>query len=520
VIHALALLHRLELLKATTRNERMDVLKVRSQETPLQRVLTLCGTGDSYSHATTISMLPDLALLEIFDFYQINHNSSRIQWWSLLVHVCRRWRQIIFESPIRLNLQIRCTRGTPVKKHLRIWPAFPIVIDYYRTLPLARASYGYDIIAALKHPGRVSFFKLQAMDICDRQAECILSALQKPFPLLTHFDIELDDNLSVLPADFLGGSAPRLQEFALSGMPYPSLPMLLLTTTDLVKLDVFDIPPTGYISPEAMVASLAGLPKLEVLAIGFLVASSRPAKLHRPPLTRTVLPAITSFRFRGFGEYLEDLVARIDCPQLNQTAITYLNQVVDFQVVQFSNFIDRTVGPEVTLFKHARFTFSYRTVAFTTYPHANHSPWDRRPATNIISCQGIDCQVSHIAQVLSHMSAKLSNVVHLKLKVDPEGLQLERTDDVEWTNLLRQFSTLQTLHVSRGLAGLVALALEGIATEMVGEVLPSLDLICVVGQPASSIENFIAARKLSGRPVTVIETETEFGERLESYVSE
>jgi hypothetical protein len=465
-------------------------------------------------------MLPDLALLETFDFYQNNHNSSRIQWWSLLVHVCRRWRQIIFESPLRLNLQIHCTRGTPVKKHLRIWPAFPIVIDYRRMKPCYRPSYGYDVIAALKHPGRVSFFKFQSADICDRQAQGILSAMEKPFPQLTHLDLELDDNLSVLPADFLGGSAPRLREIILSGIPYPSLPTLLLSTTDLVKLDLFDIPSNGYISPKAMVASLTALPKLEVLVIGFLVATSRPDKLLRPPFTRTVLPALTSFRFKGASEYLEDLVARIDCPRLNQTVITYLNQVVDFQVVQFSNFIDRTVGPEVTLFKHARFTFSYYTVSFTTYPHANHSPWDRRPATNIISCQGIDCQVSHIAQVLSHMSAKLSNVVHLKLKVDPEGLQLERTDDVEWTNLLRQFPTLQTLHVSRGLAGHVALALEGIATEMVGEVLPSLDLICVVGQPASSIEKFTAARQLSGRPVTVIETETEFDERLGSYVSE
>src|ERR1700677_3111838 len=201
--------------------------------------------------------------------------------------------------------------------------------------------------------------------------------------------------------------------------------------------------------------------------------------------------------------------------------ITYLNQVVDFQVVQFSNFIDRTVGPEISLFKHARFTFSYRSVAFTVYPHANHSPWDRRPATNIISCQRIDCQVSHIAQVLSHMSAKLSNVVHLKLKVEPEGLYLVGTDDVEWTHLLHQFSAAKTMHVSQELACHVALALEGIITaEMVDEVLPSLDLIRIVGQPASSIEKFIAARQLSGRPVTVIETETEFDERVESYVTE
>jgi len=55
---------------------------------------------------------------------------------------------------------------------------------------------------------------------------------------------------------------------------------------------------------------------------------------------------------------------------------------------------------------------------------------------------------------------------------------------------------------------------------MVAEVLPSIDLIRLVGQPASSIEKFVAGRRLSGRPVTVIDSETEFYERLKFYVSE
>jgi len=182
--------------------------------------------------------------------------------------------------------------------------------------------------------------------------------------------------------------------------------------------------------------------------------------------------------------------------------------------------MDRTVGPEMTLFKHAKLTFSYGTVAFTTYPHANHSAWDRRPATTIISCEGTDWQVSHIAQVLSHLSSKLSNVVHLKLKVEPEGRELKETDDVRWLHLLHPFSAVQTLHVSRELAGHVSLALEDITAEMIEEVLPSLDSIRVVGQPASSIEKFTSSRLLSGCPVSVIDTETEFDKRLEPHVGE
>jgi hypothetical protein len=292
-----------------------------------------------------------------------------------------------------------------------------------------------------------------------------------------------------------------------------------LSTGDLVKLELRRIPPTGYIPPEAMVACLAALPRLDTFHIGFRSATSRPDQIHPPPVTRTVLPALTSFEFKGATEYLEDLVAHIDSPQLERTFIVYFNQLVDFQAAQLSEFIERSVGPKLTLFSHARVTFFSDWVTFNMYLHENHPSSDLGSATITISCEGIDWQVSHIARVLSHFSATLSNLVHLNLKVEPEGLQLKGTDDVEWQHLLHQRSTVRTLHVSQELASHVALALEDITAEMVAEALPSLDLIYLAGQPASSVEEFVTARKLSGRPVTVVGTKTEFNNRLEPYVS-
>ncbi|KAH8983334.1 hypothetical protein EDB86DRAFT_2967587 [Lactarius hatsudake] len=290
-----------------------------------------------------------------------------------------------------------------------------------------------------------------------------------------------------------------------------------MSATGLVKLHLFNIPPNGYISPEAMVASLATLHRLETLAVTFQLTASRPARIHPPPETRIILPALISIRFMGASGYLEDLVSRIDSPQLHQISTVYLNQVVDFQVTQFSNFVNRSVGPKTALCKHAQFSLFPGGVAFTMCPHANRSPWDLRPVRTIISCQGIGWQVSHVAQVVSQISAIQINVVHLKF-TDLMGRLFEGTaDDVAWVHLLCQFSAVQTLHVSQGFAGHVALTLEDIAGETVDEVLPSLDLIYLADQPTSSIEKFVAARRLSGRPVTVIETETEFDERLESY---
>ena len=48
---------------------------------------------------------------------------------------------------------------------------------------------------------------------------------------------------------------------------------------------------------------------------------------------------------------------------------------------------------------------------------------------------------------------------------------------------------------------------------MVAEALPSLDLICLEDQ-ASYIEEFVAFRQLSDRPLTVVGTEAEFDQRL------
>jgi len=345
------------------------------------------------------------------------------------------------------------------------------------------------------------------------------TVMQEPFPVLTHIAIRSKvGNVVVLPAKFLGGSAPCLQEVYLCGVPFPTLPTLLLSASDLIELDLRSIPPTGYISPEAMVVALAAMPRLKYFVIEFQLATLHPDRICPPPVTRIVLPALINFQFQGAIEYLEDLVAQIDSPQLDQISIVYLNQLVDLRVAQLRKFVDRSVGPKLTLFKHACISFSGDRVSFDMYRYTNYPRSIFRSSIRAISWDGIDWQVSHMAQVLSQFSATLSNVVHLTLEAQPkEDRQLEGTD---WLHLLHQFSTMQTLHVSRELAGHIALALEDITGEMVAVVLPSLDLIRLESQPASSIEKFVAARRLSDRPVTVTDTRMEFDERLKSYVSE
>ena len=340
------------------------------QAHPLERVLSLCGTDKSYGHSkiTTIYMLPDNVLLDISDHYRFFHDPSlAVVWqWHLLAQVCRRWRQIIYGSPRRLDVRILCVNKTPVSENLGIWPHFPIAIDYSFVWPPTRLEYK-DLIAALEHPNRICYVRLYGYH---PPLEKVATMMQKSFPALgslTLHAVSSDGNAS-LSADFLGGSAPSLREISLQLISFPALPTLLSSTSDLVTLNLCRIPTTGYISPEAMVTCLAALPRLKTFVFQFDPATSLPSQINPPPTTRSVLPALTDFDFKGSSQYMEALVVRIDGPQLSQIAISYHDHQDDVpQVVQLSKFIDRSGGPKPILSRHARLTiFSYK-VSFSLY---------------------------------------------------------------------------------------------------------------------------------------------------------
>ncbi len=105
----------------------------------------------------------------------------------------------------------------------------------------------------------------------------------------------------IVPESFLGGSAPRLRRLSLNHTPFPGLPNLLLSATHLVDLHLWRIPNSGYFTPEAIVTGLSTSTSLKVLWLGFESPLSRPKRERRrpPPLTRSILPALTRFRFKG-----------------------------------------------------------------------------------------------------------------------------------------------------------------------------------------------------------------------------
>ena len=194
-------------------------------------------------------MLPDDVLPKIFDFY-VNEDmcedyklvkERRMQEWITLVHVCRRWRNVVFYSPRRLNLRLVCTPKTPVRDTLDTWPPFPLIVrsgSWNDTSSVAPDN----TIAALDHNDRVCQINLSYLSLASTELEFFTNsaAMQKPFLELT--DLRLVTFRfgwePILPDSFLGGTVPRLRLLDLHGVPFPGLPKLLLSATQLVHLSL------------------------------------------------------------------------------------------------------------------------------------------------------------------------------------------------------------------------------------------------------------------------------------------
>ena len=169
-------------------------------------LLTRCDVG------LVDDMLPNDVLLAVFDFCP--------DFWQVLIHVCHRWRSLVFGSPRRLNLQLVCTSRTHARDMLDVWPALPLIVQGRDGSPIKKVD---NIVAALERSIRVCQIDLR--DISSSNLENVSAAMQQPFPELLHIQIWLDkkgiEMAPVLPDSFLGGSAPFLRELNFCGIPFP-----------------------------------------------------------------------------------------------------------------------------------------------------------------------------------------------------------------------------------------------------------------------------------------------------------
>jgi hypothetical protein len=454
----------------------------------------------------TIDILPDNVLLEIFHFYKDDPASSDgFTWrWTTLIHACRRWRHIVFGSPRRLDLRLRCSDRTPTKRLLDIWPPFPIALYVMMVVVPVNEEGLENIMAAVERRDRTSFIYIY--DSTNGSAlKKSIAVMHEPFPILKACSLTSNKKLvsmPVLPAKFLGGSAPSLRAFTLSGIPFPTFPNFVLSSYQIQNISFCDIPDSGYISPEIMATCLAALPKLVNLSIGFRSPLSRPVQRAPPPLKLAVLHALTSLSFEGVSEYFEDFIARINSPRLMLLSVTFFMDLI-FDISRLHDFMNCTERAD-----QASMEFGSQ---MTKIILESQAPFRFELG---IKCERLDWQLSSMTQMLSQQLLLLSQIEYFQIREPHYPLSRIGWEDdpdmdpLQWLELFRLLISVQNLYVSERLVNRVAAALKELTGEMATEVLPVLRSISLQGLQVSgpvqdALTSFVTARQQTGHPVVI-----------------
>jgi hypothetical protein len=422
-----------------------------------------------------IDILPDNVLLEIFRFCLIEPTEFPVQRaasnWQTLIHVCQRWRRIVFGSPRQLNLSLKCSDRIPVRKNLGFWPAtLPLTLDYSPRGDHIRVTPENEdnVVAALEHPKRLQHIAIHGPHSLIRTA---VTVMRKSFPALIHLDLYSNANnfssrFPVIPKRFLGRSAPSLQHLHLRCISFPQLPTFVLSVCNLVTLKLEYMPPNWYISPEVMAGSLSTLTLLTTLSISFDDEKCPPDQMRSHPDSpiRAALPALTAFHYEGCNEYLEDFLGRIDTPRLDQLKLDYF--VCEIEALQLSRYIKHTENFNTCQFTHADVIFYNLDSCFKLdRPQQNSSR--AQLGLNIIDQPYLAAQVCSLTAVLTKV-ALFSNMVHLYALgdfVDTSGIRTSH-----WLQFFRLFPAVRALRLSGGMAASIISALEDTTEDMVTDV--------------------------------------------------
>jgi hypothetical protein len=329
--------------------------------------------------------------------------------------------------------------------------------------------------------------------------------MQEQFPLLIYLRLGYTLFSShippALPDGLLGGSAPHLQYLELFRIPFPALPRFLLAAPNLVHLVLEGMPHDWYTSPEATVTGLAVLASLKSFTMTFLGQAYQESR-NTPPPTRTILPALTRFVFEGVSGYLEELLALIEAPLLDSIHITFFHLPI-FDIAQLAQFTNHTT--RIQALNEVHVEFDYYGIHVRSLPPTRS--FDETSGLGI-SWGGLDRQPSHVVWIFTSVFPSVYMVESLYIYEIPRWQKLQdSTGNMQWLGFFHPFSAVKNLYASKEFVPRIAPALKELG-ERSTELLPNLENIFLEGLPPSGpiqkrIRKFIAARRLSGHPITV-----------------
>ena len=442
----------------------------------------------------TIEKLSDDVLLNIFRYYL----GAYPRFWPRLVHICRKWRHIVFASQRALRLRLYCTHGTPALKILDCWPTLPIAVQYGGP-PVPSLSTTDDeenIMAALKQYDRVSSIGL----IITNSLLEKLSAIERPFSDLEELVLLSRGSMPLtLTSAFRWGL--RLRTLHLTRTAIPALLELLSLSKSLVDLHLHEILDLIYFSPDAFVDALSAMTQLRSLSLSLHFLSFAISRIHPllPPKSaeRVVLPALTCLKYQGTSEYLDSFVARIDAPRLADIDIKFFGRstMVTKQLFRFIN--------------HVEMQKSHRRANIISSEHAISISFSQPEVPSRlglqISCQQLTLQLSYMAQVCNGLSAFLLGVEHLYVGVRHTTSGKDRSDDEDWLELFRAFCGTKWLDIASEHSTNIVLALQYSRES----VLPALCKIRIrepeprYAPLRDAVVSFIHSRRVSGHIIAV-----------------
>ena len=258
-----------------------------------------------------------------------------------------------------------------------------------------------------------------------------------------------------------------------------------------------------------MVTALSTLTRLETLHLDI---ASNPGWENRPlpQPTYTVLPSLTSLRFIGSNEYSENFLSRIDAPLLDKLNSAFNcfdpDMALDTpQLLRFTSRIPKFQAPDKA---HIRIDVPYYDYF---YKVSIKFSWPEQ-ISNALEL-GIHClsgeYVPCLVQFCHPPFLPLPTLKYLYIggQFSPQ-LHLDDIGNTRWLELLRPFTAVENLYLTKEFAPEVAHALQNLAGE-IAMVLPILVNVFIEpeSQPSGSVQEairqFAAARQLSGHPIVI-----------------
>jgi hypothetical protein len=298
--------------------------------------------------------------------------------------------------------------------------------------------------------------------------------------------------------------APNLRRLSLHGIGLPTGLTLLSSAIALSTLSLTCIGASCYFPPGHLVTRLQGLPHLEELSIGFTIPIPLPSSEEEmlPALIPLVtLPTLRQLTFRGVDIYLDNLIAQINAPILEQLSLTLFFDLT-FTLVGLTEFIQRTEGFGC-LIAHVIFNKDSASIDVSHYKQQGK-------LSLRVNCEPLDWQIDSITQVGGALGRVLSSVEELTLYLDMEGMPPNwesALDGVMWHEVLLSFSGVKKLHIGPSLTHELSQALKSVDGGLGRELLPDLQELEVqlkIDHAKDAFSLFVESRESMGRPVHLL----------------